>query len=411
MDRQFKFLDSYAPIFYEDKTYWVISGGRASGKSTNIAAYFVMKLMGDEYFRGVIARYTQRALTTSIYRDIVDIINDWGIASFLEVKGDEIRNIRNDNMIITHSMKLQEGTMTARGKGLARVSALLVDEATELPNEVEYVKLIDSFRTKGIDRKIFLLFNPTSKNHWIFRRFYNPDGTPNPRWKTDHGYIHTTYHDNAHNLDPKKIQEWERSKSEDPEYYDHHILGKWADIGEGNVFKTWQFDWNPDPEAEEIYAIDWGFASDPTAIIKVLKRGKRLWIEELCYETGLIISEVASILEAKGVSKTATIYADSAEPRSIEELRRLGFRNIKPAAKGPDSIRAGINKLKEFEIHANPASKNLLNEYQFYSYKPGTDKPIDDYNHLMDALRYALSKHRSGPVIALPSSRLRWETN
>jgi phage terminase large subunit len=405
MAKQFQFLDSYAPIFYEDKTYWIISGGRASGKSTNIAAYFVMKLMGDEYFRGVIARYTQRALTTSIYRDIVDIINDWGIASFLEVKGDEIRNIRNDNMIITHSMKLQEGTMTARGKGLARVSALLVDEATELPNEVEYVKLIDSFRTKGIDRKIFLLFNPTSKNHWIFRRFYNPDGTPNPRWAADHGYIHTTYHDNAHNLDPKKIDEWERSKLEDPAYYDHHILGKWADIGEGNVFKTWKFDWNPDPEAEEIYAIDFGFASDPCAVIRVLKRGKRLWIEELVYASGLTNQDLADALEAKGVSKTATIYADSAEPKSIEELRRLGYRNIRAAAKGPDSIRAGIKKLHGFEIHANPASKNLLNEYQFYSYKPGTDKPIDDHNHLMDSLRYALSKHRDGPVIALPNMR------
>jgi len=131
MDRQFKFLDAYAPLLYDDKTYWVISGGRASGKTVQASAYFVMKLMGDDYFRGVIARYTQRALTTSIYRDIVDIINDWGLAPYLEVKGDEIKNTKNDNMIITHSMKLQEGTMTARGKGLARVSHLLVDKATE----------------------------------------------------------------------------------------------------------------------------------------------------------------------------------------------------------------------------------------------------------------------------------------
>ena len=204
-------------------------------------------------------------------------------------------------------------------------------------------------------------------------------------------------------MDPKKIQEWERARLDDPEYYSHHILGQWSDIGEGQVYKDWKFDWQPDPEAEEIYSIDWGFASDPTAIIRVLKRGKRLWIEELCYETGLIISEVADILEANGVNKLATIYADSAEPRSIEELRRLGYRNIRPAAKGPDSIRAGINKVREFEVHCNPASVNLIEEYQFYAYKSGTDKPIDDHNHLMDALRYALSKHRSGPIVALPT--------
>jgi len=403
MDRQFKFLDAYAPVFYEDKTYWIISGGRASGKSTNIAAYFVMKLMGDDYFRGVIARYTQRALTTSIYRDIIDLITDWGLTSYLEVKGDEIKNTRNDNMIITHSMKLQEGTMTARGKGLARVSHLLVDEATELPSEQEYIKLIDSFRTKGIERKIFLLFNPTSKTHWIFRRFYTPDGQPHPKWGMDHGFIHTTYFDNYDNLDPKKMDEWERAKYDDPEYYTHHILGQWSDIGEGQVYKNWKFDWQPDPEAEIIYGVDFGFASDPCAVIEVRKRGKRLWLQELTYASGLTNTDLAQILEDKGVPKTATIYADSAEPKSIEELKRLGYRNIRSATKGPDSIRAGINKVREFEVHVNPESKNLIEEYQFYSYKQGTDKPLDDHNHLLDALRYALSKHRSGPVIAVPT--------
>ena len=403
MDRQFKFLDAYAPVFYDDKTYWIISGGRASGKSTNIAAYFVMKLMGDDYFRGVIARYTQRALTTSIYRDIVDIINDWGLAPYLEVKGDEIKNTKNDNMIITHSMKLQEGTMTARGKGLARVSHLLVDEATELPSEQEYIQLIDSFRTKGIERRIFLLFNPTSKTHWIFRRFYTPDGKPHPKWVLDHGYIHTTYHDNIDNLDPKKIQEWERARLDDPEYYSHHILGQWSDIGEGQVYKDWNFDWQPDPEAELLYGLDFGFASDPCAVIEVRKRGKRLWLRELTYSSGLTNDDLADVLEDNGVNKMATIYADSAEPKSIEELKRRGFRNIKPATKGPDSIRAGISKIKGFEVHVHPDSKNLIEEYQFYSYKQGTDKPIDDHNHLLDALRYAMSKHRSGPIVALPT--------
>lgn len=176
MVNQFKFLDAYAPIFWEDKTYWIISGGRASGKTTNVAAYFVMKLMSPEFFRGVIGRYTSRALTNSIYRDIVDMISDWNLSAYIEVKGDEIVSKTTNNMIITHSMKLAEGTMTARGKGLSKVTHLLLDETTELPSEEEYLKLIDSFRTKGTERRIFLLFNPTSKNHWIFKRFYLPPG-------------------------------------------------------------------------------------------------------------------------------------------------------------------------------------------------------------------------------------------
>jgi phage terminase large subunit len=401
MNKEFKFLDAYSPIFYEDKTYWVISGGRASGKTTNVAAYFVMKLMGIDYFRGVIARYTSRALTNSIYRDIVDIISDWGLSAYIEVKGDEICSKINGNMIITHSMKLAEGTMTARGKGLARVTHLLIDEATELPSEEEYLKLIDSFRTKGVERRIFLLFNPTSKQSWIYKRFYLPDGKPNPKWTSNHGYIHTTYKDNEVNLDPSKVKEWENSLYSDPAYYSHHILGHWRDIGEGAVFKNWSFEYTPDQEAEIVYGLDFGFASDPTALVKVKKKDKRLWVEEVIYHKGLTTEDLSHMMDSAGVPKTASIYADSADPRSIETLRRLGWKNIYAAVKGPDSIRSGIDKIHTFQVSANPASQNLIEEYYNYAYRTGTDKPIDNYNHAMDALRYAVGALQEGPRYAV----------
>ena len=387
---QFKFLDSYSPIFYEDKTYWVISGGRASGKSTNIAAYFLVGLMRESYFRGVISRYTTKALTNSIYRDILDLVNQWGLSQFLEIKGDEILNKSNGNMIITHAMKLAEGTMTAKSKGLARVTHLLIDEATELNSEEEYLKLIDSFRQKGSERRIFLLFNPTQKSHWIFKRFYLPDGRPNPKWEKNHGFLHTTYHDNAENLDPTKVVEWEDLKMQEPDYYSHHILGEWRDIGEGQVFKGWHFEFSPDPEAEVVYGMDWGFASDPTALVQVHKRGKKLWVKELMYDHGLTNEDIFDKLVRLGIPKDAVIYADSAEPKSIETIRRLGYRNIRPTAKGPDSIRAGIDRVRSYEVYVSPESSNLIEEYYQYAYRSGTDKPIDDYNHCMDSLRYAV---------------------
>jgi phage terminase large subunit len=393
---QFRFLDAYAPIFYEDKTYWIISGGRASGKSTNIAAYFLVKLMAPEYFRGVISRYTTKALTNSIYRDILDLINQWNIAHHLEIKGDEILNKRNGNMIITHAMKLAEGTMTAKSKGLARVTALLIDEATELNSEEEYLKLIDSFRQKDSERRIFILFNPTSKSHWIFKRFYLPDGQPNPKWLPNHGYLHTTYLDNAGNLDPSKVKEWEDLSVIEPEYFAHHIMGEWRQIGEGQVFRNWHFEFSPDPEAEIVYGLDWGFSSDPTALVKVHKRGKRIWVEELMYDRGLTNDDIFARMEKLGIPKTASIFADSAEPKSIETIRRLGFRNVQAAAKGPDSIRAGIDRLRSYEVYVHPSSENLIEEYYQYAYRAGTDKPIDDYNHCMDALRYAVSALKEG---------------
>ena len=388
---KFEFLPAYAPIFWEDKTYWVISGGRGSGKSTNIAAYFLVKLMSPDYFRGVISRYTSKALTNSIYRDITDLITQWSLDSYLEIKGDEILNKRNGNMIITHAMKLAEGTISAKGKGLARVTHLLVDEAVELPSEEEYLKLIDSFRQKGSERRIFLLFNPTAKSHWIFKRFYLPDGKPNPKWTSNHGYLHTTYRDNRDNLDPTKIKEWEDLQFQDTEYFAHHIEGEWRDIGEGQVFKGWHFDWEPPEEAEVLYGLDFGFSSDPTAMVKVLKRGKRLWVQEILHHQGLTNPDIADLMQTCGIEKHQVIIADSAEPKSIEELRRLGYRNIRPATKGSDSIRAGIQKIRGYEVHVHPESSNLIQEYYQYAYRTGTDQPIDAHNHLMDAFRYALS--------------------
>ena len=402
----FKFLQAYSPIFYEDKTYWIISGGRGSGKSTNIAAYFLIKLMSPEYFRGVIGRYTQKALTNSIYRDITDLIQQWGLDPYLQIHGDEILNKRNGNMILTHALKLAEGSMTAKGKGLARVTHLLLDEATELPSEEEYLKLIDSFRQKDAERKIFLLFNPTQKAHWIYKRFYLPDGQPNPKWLKNHGFLHTTYRDNLENLDPLKVQEWEDLADQDPEYFSHHILGEWRDIGQGQVFKGWHFDFSPDAESETVYGLDWGFSADPTALVEVKKRGKKLWVRELLYARGLTNEDIFDSLERLGIPKQAAIYADSAEPKAIETLHRKGYRNIRPAVKGPDSIRAGIDKIRTFEVFCCPDSTNLIEEYYQYSYREGTGKPIDDYNHCMDALRYAvLMLHQDGPRYAVAGRR------
>jgi phage terminase large subunit len=294
-------------------------------------------------------------------------------------------------MIITHAMKMTENSMSAKGKGLSGVTALLIDEATEMPSEDEYIKLIDSFRTKNSPRTIFLCFNPTSKNHWIFQRFYLPDGTPHPKWNIDHAFLHTTYHDNAEHLDESKIAEWERMKTIDPAYYEHQILGKWKDVGEGQVYKNWDWQYfEPDADAEVVYGLDFGFSRDPSALVEDKKRGQKLWVRERLYQTGLTTEDLHRAMIKAGIPQHSVIVADSADPRSIQTLQRLGWRNIRPCVKGPDSIRAGIDTINSYQVHADAMSFNLRLEYDNYYYREGTDAPIDDFNHIMDALRYAV---------------------
>jgi len=407
--QEFNFLPAFAPIFYSDKTYFILSGGRGAGKSTQVAGYFLMKLFQPEYFRGVVARYTLRSITNSIYRDILDLIDKWGVRDHLKITGDEILNPKTGNLIITHAMKVGEGTMSAKSKGLSNVTHLLIDECTELEHEEEYIKMIDSFRTKGAERKIFLCFNPTSKAHWIFRRFYLPDGTPHPKWLDDHCFLHTTYKDNLENLDPTKVTEWDRMAERDPDYYRHHLLGQWRDISEGQVFTHW--DWNltdADPEAEVVYGLDFGFARDPSAVVEVRKRGQKLWIREIVYQTGLTIEDLSRVMSKAGIPSHAVIVCDSADPRGIETLRRLGWRNVRAAIKGPDSVRAGIDTIRSYQVHADPMSFNLRLEYDNYSYRTGTDTPADEFNHLLDSLRYAVGtqlKVGSSSGYALTSGR------
>jgi len=394
----FRFLDAYAPLFYFPHRYFLISGGRAGGKTYNTVAYCIYKLFDPEYCRIVIARYTQRSIKSSIYRDIIDLIEKWGLTSFIRFEGEDIVNIQNGNRMMTHSFKMTDKSAIAKSKGIANPTILLIDEAQELPNEEAFIVLNDSFRNTQGHTQIILLFNPESKAHWIYKRWYL-NSKPNPIWLDDHCFIHTTYKDNPY-IDPLKVREWERMRDIDPKYYSKHILGEWQEIAEGQIFDNWKAGWDPDPEAKRIIAIDFGFSNDPTAVIDCRMRNTKLWVRELFYGTSMTNQDLAEILKSNGITRADTIIADSAEPKSIEELRRAGF-TVRPAIKGPDSVRSGISKLLSKEVYVDPSSKNIWNEYENYRWMQGVNRPIDEYNHAMDAIRYALSGETSGQYVLM----------
>lgn len=391
-DTTFEILPAYAPVFYrkEHQHFFVITGGRGSGKSLQICVLFIMKLLGDEYFKGVISRYSAKSVKSGIYAEIEKLIRDWKLTDIIKISGDQILNTQNGNSIITHSFRMADGTMTAKGKGIASPTALLIDEAQELPSEEEYIKMIGSFRTMGSERLFFLLLNPSSRNHWIFKRFYLPSGRPNEALWPDHVFIHTTYKDNPY-LPQDYLDMIEQTRLNRPEEYNHHYLGQWRNAYEGTIFRNWKFESIDLASEEPIFGLDFGFASDPAACIEVRKHNGKIQVREVLYARGLTNDDIYRELISRGVGTGATIYADSAEPKSIEELKRLGLRGIKPAKKGPGSIQSGIKKISSLEVFCDPQSTNLITEYECYRWKQGSETPVDEFNHLMDALRYALT--------------------
>ncbi len=140
------------------------------------------------------------------------------------------------------------------------------------------------------------------------------------------------------------------------------------------------------------FGIDFGFSQDPTALVAVYKSGNRIYLEELIYEKGMVTKDIVDRLHKLDITKSEEIWADSAEPRLIEEIYRSGF-NIKPVVKGKDSIKFGIGVMQNHDIFIHSKSQNLINEMYSYQYaqdKYGyvTDVPEGGLDHLIDAARY-----------------------
>lgn len=271
----------------------------------------------------------------------------------------------------------------------ARRTTLYINEAPNIKYH-DYHQL--AIRTSG---DIYLDYNP-SEEFWVHNEVLK---------ESDSELLVLTYKDNEA-LPSNVINDFDKARRKAEEEKLSGVVGYWSnwckvyidgEIGslQGVVFNFNQCDKIPETAKFLAYGLDWGFSSDPTALIRVHKQGNDLYVEELLYETGLTNSDIVNRLRSLGVS--GEIIADSAEPKSIEDLRRMGF-NIFPASKGPDSIRASIDRLQSFNIHITRDSLNLIKEFRSYKWVQdingkSTGEPVDAFNHGVDSLRYvALNK-------------------
>ena len=387
----------YRPLSHSNSRYFVVTGGRGSSKSYSVST-MILLLTYEKGHNVLFTRYTMTSASTSIIPELTEKIEMLGREEDFIINKTDITNKTTGNKIYFRGLKTGSGIQTASLKSLTGITTWILDEAEEMPDELLFDKIDLSVRSKDAKNRVIMIMNPATKAHWIYKRFFEKRGVPagSNMVIDDTTYIHTTYLDNIEHLDETFVNNIDRMAIERPEEYKAQILGGWRDTAEGVIFKNWEL--KPFREGGDHYGIgmDFGFSADPTGatLISIDKKRKEIYLKEIVYAQGLTTSEIAYKLKSY---KDVLTIGDSAEPRLLHELKHSYGLNIKPSIKGAGSINLGIALMQEYKLYVHPSSVNLVTELNNYIFKQGKDVAIDDYNHLLDGIRYFVSYHLSTP--------------
>lgn len=389
-------LNQKYSLLGSDSRYFVITGGRGSGKSYSLNS-FLLLLTYEVGHVILFTRYTLTSAHVSIIPEFIDKIETADLSHDFYITKDEIINKRTGSKILFKGIKTSSGTQTANLKSLAGVTTWVLDEAEELTDEDTFDKIDFSIRAKDIQNRVILVLNPSTKQHFIYKRFFESKGVKDGSniVKEDTTYIHTTYLDNYENLSKSFILQIEDMKARRKQKYEHQILGGWLDKAEGVVFTNWSYGkFNPN-ELPTSFGLDFGFSIDPDTLIEVAidKDHKKIYVKEHLYQNGLRMEQLATICLNKADKKL--IIADSAEDRLIVDLRHKGL-NIEPIKKG--TIESGVTMMLDFDIIVDESSTNIAKELNNYAYlNKGSKLYIDSFNHAIDAIRYNVTYHLDNP--------------
>jgi phage terminase large subunit len=389
-------LNNKYNLLGSDSRYFVITGGRGSGKSYSLNS-FLLLLTYEVGHVILFTRYTLTSAHVSIIPEFIDKIETADLNNDFYITKDEIINKITGSKILFKGIKTSSGTQTANLKSLAGVTTWVLDEAEELNDEDTFDKIDFSIRAKNVQNRVILVLNPATKEHFIYKRFYESKGVTDGSnlVKGDTTYIHTTYKDNYKNLSQSFILQIEDMKVRRPQKYNHQILGGWLDKAEGVVFTNWSFGkFNPN-DLPTSFGLDFGFSIDPDTLIEVAidKDHKKIYVKEHLYQNGLRMEQLALI--CSNVATNKLIIADSAEDRLIVDLRHKGL-NIEPIKKG--TIESGVTMMLDFDIIVDESSSNIAKEFNNYAYlNKGSKLYIDSFNHAIDAIRYNVTYHLDNP--------------
>lgn len=393
-------LPAYKEFWHTDKTYVICKGSRGSGKSKQSALWHIWNMRKNPLSNTLVVRKVYRTIKDSCYSDLCWAIEQLGM-------DDEWRCTLNP-LEITRKKTGQKILFRGLDDGMkiASVSVphgvlnyLWIEELYEIMNEADFDIIDESIRGElpdGYHKRVTATFNPWSEHHFSKKRFFD-----NP---ADNVLAMTTTYMDNDRLSEDDFRMFEEMKTRNPRRYQVAGLGDWG-VVEGLIYENWQTKeftleqiMTAYPDLKDGFGLDFGYTIDPSAGFFgfISKSARKVFVYDELYKKGLSNRALADEIQRMGYAKDQ-ITADSAEPKSIDELRGFGLKRIKGAKKGRDSINNGIQFIQDYEIVIHPRCVNFITEISNYTWQKdkfgkSQNTPVDDFNHLMDAMRYGLEK-------------------
>ena len=387
--------------------YRVCKGSRASKKSKTTALFFIYSMMKYPGANLLVIRKVYRTLKDSCFTDLKWAINRLQVNDYWDIKESplEMVYIPTGQKILFRGLDdpLKVTSITVETGNLCWA---WLEEAYEINKEQDFNMLDESIRGKiegPLYKQITLTLNPWNERHWIKKRFFDV--------KDENIMAKTTNYMCNEWLDESDKKLFEDMKKNNPRRYQVAGLGEWG-IAEGLVYENWEekeFDVNEISRREGVksaFGLDFGYTNDPSAFFCGLidVANKKIYVFDEMYRNAMKNREIAEGIIRKGYGKEK-IVADSQEPKSIDELYDLGLKGIRKSRKGKDSINNGDQYIQDYKIIIHPRCVNFITEISNYMWDKDKfdnpiNKPVDDFNHLMDAMRYALESYSKGPTFS-----------
>ena len=381
------FVPKYYPLLFDYSHRWEVYMGSAGSAKSYFITQKIIARCWNEKIKVLVCRRTATTIRNTCFSLFKDILTKWRIyPQFVKIRESDF-NIKFPNGSEIIFTGLDEETKLL---SLNNIGCIFIEEAFEVPKAlVEQLNL----RLRGTtpNQQIIMAFNPISKNHWL----YNFCEVAPPH---SFLYTHSTYKDNPF-LNKEYVAELEEMYIRNPQKARIFCDGEWGINTDGLVFHNWKVkEFNhAEIEGQLLIGLDFGFVNDISALVASVlnEEEKRIYIFKTWGAKGKTNSDLAEVIKSLGFNKS-TIIADAAEPKSIEEIKRAGIIKIKACEKGKDSILHGIQKLQNYELIIHPECEGIITELENYTWQKDkyTDlyinKPIDEYNHYIDALRYSL---------------------